>query len=47
MYLGPDQGGRGTQMTFVRKKDINRWLFRRADGTALTIDVDPKNANKY
>ena len=47
MYLGADLGGRGTQMTFARKQGINHWMFRRADGSALTIEVDPKNANKY
>ncbi|WP_406040173.1 ferredoxin family protein [Succinimonas sp.] len=47
MYLGADIGGRGTQMTFTRIKGLNCWMFTRADGSSMTVEVDPKNANKY
>ncbi len=47
MYLGADLGGRGTQMCFARKQGLYHWIFRSAEGVSRTIEVDPKNSNKY
>ncbi len=46
-FLGADVGGRGAYMVFAKKHGINFWMINRPDGTTETIEVDPKNANKY
>lgn len=46
-FLGADIGGRGSYMTYAKKQGINFWMITRPDGTGETIEVDPRNANKY
>ena len=49
--LGEDIGGKGckvhTEKVKGEKNDIVRWIFELNDGSVKTIDIDPKESNKY
>ena len=46
-----DIGGKGckvhTEKVKGQKNDIVRWIFELNDGSVKTIDIDPKESNKY
>ena len=50
-FLGEDIGGKGckvhTEKVKGEKNDIVRWIFELNDGSVKTIDIDPKESNKY
>ena len=50
-FLGEDIGGKGckvhTEKVKGEKNDIVRWFFELNDGSVKTIDIDPKESNKY
>ena len=50
-FLGEDIGGKGckvhTEKVKGEKNDIVRWFFELNDGSIKTIDIDPKESNKY
>ena len=50
-FLGEDIGGKGckvhTEKVKGQKNDIVRWIFELNDGSVKTIDIDPKESNKY
>jgi Ferredoxin len=50
-FLGEDIGGKGcnvhTEKIKGEKNDIVRWIFELNDGNVKTIDIDPKESNKY
>ena len=46
-FLGADIGGNGSIMNATREGGIWHWSIRKTDGTETTIDVNPKNSNKY
>lgn len=50
-FLGEDIGGKGckvhTEKVKGEKNDIVRWIFELNDGNVKTIDIDPKESNKY
>ena len=50
-FLGEDIGGKGCKMHTEKvkgqKNDIVRWIFELNDGSVKTIDIDPKESNKY
>ena len=50
-FLGEDIGGKGskvhTEKVKGEKNDIVRWFFELNDGNIKTIDIDPKESNKY
>ena len=50
-FLGEDIGGKGckvhTEKAKGEKNDIVRWFFELNDGSVKTIDIDPKESNKY
>ena len=53
-FLGEDIGGKGgkgckvhTEKVKGQKYDIVRWIFELNDGSVKTIDIDPKESNKY
>ena len=49
--VGEDIGGKGckvhTEKVKGEKNDIVRWFFELNDGSVKTIDIDPKESNKY
>ena len=51
VFLGEDIGGKGckvhTEKVKGEKNDIVRWFFELNDGSVKTIDIDPKESNKY
>ena len=50
-FLGEDIGGKDckvhTEKVKGEKNDIVRWIFELNDGNVKTIDIDPKESNKY
>ena len=50
-FLGEDIGGKGrkvhTEKIKGEKNDVVRWFFELNDGSVKTIDIDPKESNKY
>ena len=50
-FLGEDIGGNGCKVHSEKdkseKNDIVRWIFELNDGSGRTIDIDPKESNKY
>ena len=50
-FLSEDIGGKGckvhTEKVKGEKNDIVRWIFELNDGNVKTIDIDPKESNKY
>ena len=36
-----------TEKVKGQKNDIVRWIFELNDGSVKTIDIDPKESNKY
>ena len=50
-FLCEDIGGKGckvhTEKVKGEKNDIVRWFFELNDGSVKTIDIDPKESNKY
>ncbi|MBQ3601481.1 MAG: ferredoxin family protein [Lachnospiraceae bacterium] len=46
-FLGADIGGRGSKLTVSKKGDCNVWKIEDLQGHIRTIEVNPKDANKY
>lgn len=50
-FLGADIGGRGglvhVEVVGPRSEARLRWILERADGTVATIEINPKESNKY
>ena len=50
-FLGEDIGSKGCKVHTEKvkgvKNDIVRWYFELNDGSVKTIDIDPKESNKY
>ncbi len=46
-YLGADIGGRGSKMTVEAKKEKILWKIEESNGVTHTIEINPKDANKY
>ncbi len=47
MYLGADMGGLGGRLTVRRENTLLHWTVKKPDGSAQTITVDSRSANKY
>jgi len=47
LFLGEDIGGLGSKMTVRRENSMLLWTVAKADGTAQTITVNSRDANKY
>lgn len=47
LYLGADIGGRGSKLTIKEEVDIIHWSIEESNGVVHTIDINPKDANKY
>jgi adenylylsulfate reductase, subunit B len=47
LFLGEDMGGLGGKMTVRRENSLLHWTVTKADGTAQTITVNSRDANKY
>lgn len=46
-FLGADIGGRGATLGFSQKNGRIRWSVTRPDGGRETVEIDPKDANRY
>lgn len=46
-YLGADIGGVGSRMRIVKDNNLLHWNIQKADGSTLTIDINPKESNQY
>lgn len=47
LYLGADIGGRGSRLTVEKEADIVHWNIEESNGVVHSIDVNPKDSNKY
>ncbi|MFA9379292.1 MAG: ferredoxin family protein [Lachnotalea sp.] len=47
LYLGADMGGRGSKLTIETEETIIHWRIKESSGILHTIDINPKDANKY
>lgn len=46
-FLGADIGGRGSTLNVTKDKGLLKWNIEKYDGSRITIEVDPKDSNKY
>ena len=46
-FLGEDIGGKGSKVHTEKVNGLVRWIFELSDGSIKTIDIDPKESNKY
>ncbi|SHK82730.1 ferredoxin family protein [Fibrobacter sp. UWEL] len=46
-YLGADIGGKGSLVHTEKSEGLVHWIVERPDGTTTTIDINPKESNKY
>lgn len=46
-FLGADIGGMGASLNVRHTKGLLRWTIKKLDGETVTVDVDPKDANRY
>ena len=46
-FLGEDIGGKGSQVHTENENGLVRWIFEFPDGSVKTIEIDPKESNKY
>ena len=46
-FLGEDIGGKGSKVHTEKVNGLVRWIFELSDGSTKTIDIDPKESNKY
>lgn len=46
-FLGEDIGGKGGKVHTEKVNGLVRWVVELSDGSVKTIDIDPKESNKY
>ena len=46
-FLGEDIVGKGSKVHTEKVNGLVRWIFELSDGSIKTIDIDPKESNKY
>ena len=46
-FLGEDIGGKGSQVHTKKVNGLVKWIVEFPDGSVKTIEIDPKESNKY
>ena len=46
-FLGEDIGGKGSKVHTEKVNGLIRWIVEFPDENVKTIDIDPKESNKY
>ena len=46
-FLDEDIGGKGSKVHTENENGLVRWIFEFPDGSVKTIEIDPKESNKY
>ena len=46
-FLGEDIGGKGSKVHTEKVNGLIRWIVEFPDGSVKSIDIDPKESNKY
>ncbi|MBP5606049.1 MAG: ferredoxin family protein [Ruminiclostridium sp.] len=46
-FLGADMGGMGSRLHTEKQGDILRWIIEKPDGSAVAVNVDTRESNKY
>ena len=46
-FLGEDIGGKGSQVHTEKVNGLVKWIVEFPDGSVKTIEIDPKESNKY
>ena len=46
-FLGEDIGGKGSKVHTEKVNGLVRWVVVFPNGSVKTIDIDPKESNKY
>ena len=46
-FLGEDIGGKGSKVHTEKVNGLIRWIVEFPYGSVKTIDIDPKESNKY
>ena len=46
-FLGEDIGGKGSKVHTEKVNGLIRWIVEFPDGNVKSIDIDPKESNKY
>ena len=46
-FLGEDIGGKGSKVHTEKVNGLVKWIVDFPDGSVKTIEIDPKESNKY
>ena len=46
-FLGEDIGGKGSKVHTEKVNGLVKWIVEFPDGSVKTIEIDPKESNKY